>query len=175
MLHSEYSRKAKDAIVFVQSSVRYRGTNTAAGWIRNPLEVTEKFATRLHSKYLGAQRSADPPPGGWSHAQTVNQFDRLATDSQTGNCGELSAVAYNYLKRQGVVPLEYFAVYRGSWNHAFVLLNRDRSVPIDDFKTWSYQAVVCDPLYDRSDDACHLLRWYSRMFPLVDSDVFLSA
>ena len=50
-------------------------------------------------------------------------------------------------------------MYRGSWNHAFVVLNRDRSVPVSDFANWSRLAVVCDPLYDRAVDAGFLATW----------------
>ena len=64
-------------------------------------------------------------------------------------------------------------MYRGSWNHAFVVLNRDQSVPVSDFANWSRLAVVCDPLYDRAGDAGFLSAWYPRMFPLRDRDVRL--
>ena len=64
-------------------------------------------------------------------------------------------------------------MYRGSWNHAFVVLNRDQSVPVSDFANWSRLAVVCDPLYDRVGDAGFLSTWYPRMFPLRGSDLKL--
>ena len=103
----------------------------------------------------------------------MDQWIREALASQTGNCCELSAIAFRYLQRQGIRPVEFFGVYRGSWNHAFVVLNRDQSVPVSDFANWSRLAVVCDPLYDRAGDAGFLSTWYPRMFPLRDRDVKL--
>lgn len=69
--------------------------------------------------------------------------------------------------------MEFFALYRGSWNHAFVVLNRDQSVPVSEFANWIRLAVVCDPLYDRAGDAGFLATWYPRMFPLRDGDLKL--
>jgi len=68
---------------------------------------------------------------GWD--DYVDQWIREAVTSPTGNCCELSAVAFRHLQRQGIRPVEFFAVYRGSWNHPFVLLNRDQSIPVVDF------------------------------------------
>jgi len=170
MLHSQYSAAAQAAVAYVRSTIRYRGLNTAGGWIRNPLEVNQKFASRIYSLYTGAKRDA-AYKGPFDPKYYINQLDRLARDAGTGNCSELSAVAFNYLEGKPVKPIDYFAVYRGSWNHAFVVLNRDSKVPVGDFPTWSYGAVLCDPLYDRFGDACMLRLWYAKMFPLKDTDV----
>lgn len=170
MTFSEYMAAAKAAVTHVRSSVRYRGLNTAGGWIRDPLNVPQKFAARIDSKIQGAQRSAQYQ-GRLVGEYYINEMEKLARDTNTGNCSELTAVAFNYLKARGVSPIDYFAVFRGSWNHAFVILNRDAGVPVSDFAKWSYSAVVCDPLYDRAGDAGFLATWYSRMFPLKAADV----
>ena len=169
MLHSEYSKAAEAAISHVKSNVRYRGLNTGGGWIRNPIEVQQKFIARIDALLLGAKRSAEY--GGSFDAELyINEVAKLAIDTQTGNCSELSAVAFLYLKAKGIVPIEYFGVYRGNWNHAFVVLNRDATIPVSNFQDWSYQAVVCDPLKDRSADAGNLAVWYPKMFPLKATD-----
>jgi len=170
MVFSEYLAAAKGAIAHVKSQVRYRGLNAGGGWIRDPNEVQEKFAARLYSLYLERENRAAMAnrKAGWD--DFVDQWIREAKASQTGNCCELSAIAFRHLQRQDTRPVEFFAVYRGSWNHAFVVLNRDQSVPIHDFAKWSRLAVVCDPLYDRAADAGYLSTWYPRMFPLRDAD-----
>lgn len=171
MMHSQYSQAAKDAINHVKQNVRYRGLNTGGGWIRNPAEVPQKFYARINSMVKGAERSA--AYGGSFDAEIyINGVAKLAIDSDTGNCSELSAVAFLFLESKGIVPIDYFGVRRGAWNHAFVVLNRDASIPIPDFAAWSYQAVVCDPLYDRSADAGNLATWYPRMFPLKITDMW---
>ena len=170
MEQSQYSTAAHAAINFVKNTVRYRGLNTAGGWIRNPAEIPQKFAARIDSLRKGEQRSAKYQ-GAFSGENYVNEMAQLAKETQTGNCSELSAVAFNFLKAQGIRPLDYFGVFRGGWNHAFVILNRDAATPLSNFKDWSYAAVLCDPLYDRAADAGYLATWYARMFPLKDSDV----
>ena len=173
MVFSEYLSAAKGAITYVKGQVRYRGLNTGGGWIRDPLHVPQKFAARIKSLNMERQNrnAMANTEAGWD--QFVDQWIREALASQTGNCCELSAIAFRYLQRQGIRPVEFFGVYRGSWNHAFVVLNRDQSVPVSDFANWSRLAVVCDPLYDRAGDAGFLSAWYPRMFPLRDRDVRL--
>ncbi|HEY7575808.1 MAG TPA: hypothetical protein VIB08_11625 [Thermoanaerobaculia bacterium] len=128
---SEYRSAANAAISEVKKNVKYRGLNTAGGWIRNPIDVPQKFAARIDSLQKGA----------------------------------------DYLRSQGVRPIEYFALYRGRWNHAFVVLNRDASIPMTDFSKWSEWAVACDPLYDRAEYAGYLAKWYTHALPLKSKDV----
>jgi hypothetical protein len=170
MLHSEYASASQRAIDYVKSRVKYRGLNTAGGWIREPADVVQKFAARIESLSEGSRRSAQHQ-GGFVGSIYVNELEKLALETQTGNCSELSAVAFNHLERTGVRPIDYFAVFRGGWNHAFVVLNRDASIPIGDFAKWSERAVVCDPLYDRSAIAGMLAPWYPRAIPFRAADV----
>ncbi len=172
MQFSEYRRAAESAIMHVKAKVRYRGLNTAGGWIRNPFEVQEKFVARIHSQILGSRRSA-AYKGGFDPVRYINELERLALDTGTGNCSELSAVAFKHLVRTNIRPIEYFGVFRGSWDHAFVVLNRPADVPIRDFAKWSYTSVICDPLYDRVADAGFLASWYPRALPLTDDDLLV--
>lgn len=171
MIHSEYAKAATNAIEHVKHKVRYRGLNTGGGWIRNPAEVPQKFSARIKSLRLGAARSAEY--GGVFDAELyINEMAKLAVDSQTGNCSELSALAFLYLRDNGIRPIEYYGVIRGGWDHAFVVLNRDTNIAVPNFADWSYQAVCCDPLKDRSDDAGFLATWYPKMFPLKTTDLW---
>jgi len=170
MLHSEYLAAAQAAIMHVKSNVKYRGLNTGGGWIRNPLDVPQKFAARIDSKIKGQERSA-AYKGPFNGEVYIDEMEKLAKETQTGNCSELSAVAFKYLKLRNIRPIDYFGVFRGGWNHAFVILNRDASIPIADFAKWSYDAVLCDPLYDRAADAGYLATWYPRIMPCKAGDV----
>lgn len=170
MEHSEYLAAAQAAVANVRSNVRYRGLNTGGGWIRHPSEVVEKVVARVDSVVTGLVRSSEYK-GKFSGEHYINEVDKLARDTQTGNCSELAAVAFNYLKNTGIKPIDYFGVFRGSWNHAFVILNRDASIPIGDFAKWSYSAILCDPLYDRAADAGYLSTWYPKIYPLGTRDL----
>ncbi|HVT93674.1 MAG TPA: hypothetical protein VHD76_12570 [Bryobacteraceae bacterium] len=170
MEHSEYLAAAQMAVDYVKQQVKYRGLNTAGGWIRNPLDVPQKFGARIKSLNEGKQMDAQYR-GKFDPQVYVDGLEKLAKDSNTGNCSELSSVAFNFLKRKGTRPLELYLVFRGSWDHAFVVLNRDGKAAVSDFSTWSYQAVVCDALYDRAADAGNLAIWYPRMFPMKAADL----
>src|SRR5689334_5718883 len=100
MVHSDYANAAAAAVSYVKSSVRYRGLNTAGGWIRHPTEVEWKFASRIATLVLGIKMDAEYK-GDFNGEYYVNQLEKLAKQSKTGNCSELSAVAFNYLKNQG--------------------------------------------------------------------------
>lgn len=169
MLHSEYKAAAAAALTHIQAKVKYRGLNTAGGWIRHPLDVPEKFIARIQSKLIGEERSA-AYNNKFNPEVYIPELAKLGIETGTGNCSELSAVGFMHLNRLQIRPIEYFGVFRGSWNHAFVILNRP-SIPVANFKEWSYQAIVLDPLYDRVADAGFLATWYPRMFPLKDDDL----
>jgi hypothetical protein len=56
MVFSEYLSAAKGAITYVKSQVRYRGLNTGGGWIRDPLDVPQKFAARITSLNMASEK-----------------------------------------------------------------------------------------------------------------------
>jgi len=168
--HPELISAARSAIDYVRTNVRYRGLNTPGGWIRNPTEANQKVIARLYSLYVGSQRDAEYK-GGFNGEYYVNELDKLAKLTNTGNCSELSAVAFNFLKDKGVRPIDYFGVFRGAWNHAFVIINRDAGTPLSNFRDWTNSAVLCDPLYDRFADAGFLASWYPRCLPFTNPDV----
>jgi hypothetical protein len=168
-----YDTAAKEALKHIRSRVRYRGLNTLGGWIRNPFEGTEKFVARLTNKVMGAVADKEYGNKKFNPDYYIEQVALVGEASNTGNCSELSAIGYLYLERTGLRPIEYFGVYRSAWNHAFIILNRPEGSTLSDLKSWSSQAVVCDPLYDRADEAGMLAIWYPRMFPLVEKDLFV--
>ncbi len=171
LAYSQKVKQAEQAIAHVWGLVPYRGLNTAGGWIRRPLDVSQKFGARIASKVL-ENRMIDGYGGQKQHPSIIIRDGALlAKKTGTGNCSELSAIAFEFLQGLGVRPLDYFAVYRGMWNHAFVVLYREEAIPLHDFARWSAAAVVCDPLYDRAGDAGYLKKWYPNLFPLAPKDV----
>lgn len=60
-----------------------------------------------------------------------------------GNCGEQSALAFVYLRQQGVKPLDWYQV--NSFQHAFVIVDRASGSDPKNYLTWGNDAVVCDP------------------------------
>lgn len=60
-----------------------------------------------------------------------------------GNCGEQSAIAFQYLRRRNVEPITWTRWSVG--NHAFVLLGKPVDGTIKNAKNWIDGVVVCDP------------------------------
>lgn len=170
-MHSEYVKAAQKAIAHVQATVRYRGLNVPGNWLRHPLETEGKFIARLDNQITSWRLDAAHGDAPWTSEERIQKLADVGRQTRTGNCSELSAIAFQYLQQRGVAPLEYFAMWRGSWSHAFLVLNRDASIPVEDFGRWSYDAVLCDPLYDRAADAGHLSVWYPSRFPLREADL----
>jgi hypothetical protein len=63
-----------------------------------------------------------------------------------GNCGEQSAIAFVFLRRQKTFPLDWMEV--NDYQHAFVIIGRRRGSDVTDYRTWGDEAVVCDPWRD---------------------------
>lgn len=76
--------------------------------------MQQKFVARVHSQILGSSRSA-AYKGSFDPVRYINELERLAFDTGTGNCSELSAVAFKYLVKANVRPIEYYGVFRSSW------------------------------------------------------------
>ena len=60
-----------------------------------------------------------------------------------GNCGEQSAIAFQYLRARQVEPLTWTRWSVG--NHAFVLLGKPANDTPANAKDWISNVVVCDP------------------------------
>ncbi len=60
-----------------------------------------------------------------------------------GNCGEQSAIAFQYLRARQVEPLTWTRWSVG--NHAFVLLGKPANGTPAHAKDWINNVVVCDP------------------------------
>lgn len=63
-----------------------------------------------------------------------------------GNCGEQSAIAFVYLRRQKTFPLDWMEV--NNYQHAFVIIGRAARSDTRNPSTWGDDAVICDPWRD---------------------------
>lgn len=60
-----------------------------------------------------------------------------------GNCGEHSAMAFVYLRRYQVFPIDWMEI--DAMTHGFVVIGRAGVTNPADASTWNSEAVVCDP------------------------------
>jgi hypothetical protein len=93
-----------------------------------------------------AEAGAQTDMAVWGKVVDINA--QYALEYGCGNCEEQSALTLKYLKDRGVKPLDWVKQegFLGEFgNHAFVILGRDRKVPIKYVSAWNPEAVWCDP------------------------------
>lgn len=92
----------------------------------------------------------------------------MAKSTGCGNCGEQSAIAFEYLDENGIRPLDWMS--RKNGDHAFVVIGRSKDSDPEKYATWGNVAVVCDPWMGASYPALEIAKrtsakWvYSSMF-----------
>jgi len=64
---------------------------------------------------------------------------------QAGNCYEFSLYCY-YLLTKNDIHCEIFRIKNG--NHVFLVMNRDTSTPVNDYRNWNKEAIVIDPFFN---------------------------
>lgn len=66
-----------------------------------------------------------------------------ATHTKVGNCMEQAAIAFCYLQRESVRPLDYYYAMGG--DHQWVVIGRTKGSSEDNPDVWGPDAVICDP------------------------------
>jgi hypothetical protein len=64
-----------------------------------------------------------------------------------GNCGEQSALAFYYLRSKGIEPLDW--AHFTNRDHAFVLINRPKTLVRGELRKNLGQVILCDAYYDK--------------------------
>lgn len=156
---------AQQAVNYVNNIVRVRASNrlgdlvgtlgsSALGVALIRLQNTPQEAAALRH----ARRTGDQLP----------QILAIADEAErgcVGNCGEMSAIAFRYLYRRHVAPLDF--VQATNFSHAFVVIGRTVAPGMSerqamDPANWGPNAAVCDP-HQRAAYAASDLR--RRMHP----------
>lgn len=83
-----------------------------------------------------------------SAAEWVPHLAARAEQMGCGNCGEQAAVAYMFLKKRGVRPLNYMNLNNpaGKAVHSFVVIAFEGDSETQ--SSWGENAVICDPWDD---------------------------
>jgi hypothetical protein len=134
-------RSAKQAIAYVASKMDSGASNQIDMYRVWALDDQQLFT--MKNRCVGTVRSqvtASDWPGILSQATTA--AERLGC----GNCGEQSAIAFKFLERLGIRPIEF--CFRTLDGHQFVVIGRKKTATAEDTSTWGPDAVVCDP-WDR--------------------------
>ncbi len=128
----------------------------------------QRNAAFLRCQRPGSQSKQNAKPGC---RQTPEEYHRLTAEvaekRKHGNCGEMAAVALEYVKGKGV-SLDWvdFKDTRGVEDHSVLVIGRLPNSNLNKPQTWGRNAVVCDPwMYglkgssDNADDRRAKLRF----------------
>jgi len=143
----------REAVAYVKSKVK-------AGAANNPFKLQSSVAGQIRAMdaLLKTRRGEDQtidakfinPADGLRLAQALSEN---AERYGGGNCGEQSAVAYIFLRRRAVLPVDW-AQFTDK-DHAFVIIGRSSAgsyAPADVSKQpWFAGAVICDAYWGRCD------------------------
>lgn len=83
----------------------------------------------------------------WDTNRTMQVWAEKAKKYGAGNCGEQSALAFYYLRSKGVGPLDWARFTNR--DHAFILLNRPKSLVGGELRGALDRVFLCDPYYDK--------------------------
>lgn len=129
-------------------------------------KFSDMFGTLTAVKFCTNEMrdKVDQELASYSDAAYVNNYNELEFNKRylranaqwskhygCGNCGEQSALAFSYLEKQRIFPLDW--VCTESWSHAFVIINRAKGSDINRYTTWGNSAIICDPWRDIADFA----------------------
>jgi hypothetical protein len=168
---------AQEAIAYVRVKLNILASNrewdrTRYENERGSQEQMSQQGDQMVTEYLQATLS-----DSWDNKKEIQWMAEYGTTNRFGNCEVQASVAFDYLAKKGVRPLEmiYFApppnfqakhinlpvtgtqATLEAVDHTFVVIGRDATSNVKDYTTWNMDAVVCDPWAKRCYFARHLI------------------
>jgi hypothetical protein len=142
-MREKYIEWAKKACQYVQdhcplgSSNRCNGASDAAQALaEHALREQKKDFYVSISIILGGAGSEDD-----KHFKIIELLAQIAIDARAGKCQEMAALAFLFLMRANIGPLELVSIP----THTFLVIGRNQDTPIEDPRSWNKEAIVCDP------------------------------
>jgi hypothetical protein len=137
-------QKAKQAVDYVRSRIKYSSNKGSdrlayAGGIESVVKGKQGFDLKLIGTLDGLRQDVA--------IDDLEARTQRYVLSNMGNCGEMAEVAYVWLRKAGVRPIEYmhFAARSAANDHAWVMIGRDKDCDGTNLRSWGEEAVWCDP------------------------------
>lgn len=73
--------------------------------------------------------------------EIIKLLANVAENANAGNCQEMAAVAFLFLMKINVTPIELVSIPK----HTFIIIGRDPGSSINDPECWGEDVVICDP------------------------------
>lgn len=153
-----YLVEAKIAVAHVKEKTPLGTYIKIEDTTRQPLMLPVRIMMRGAQLLRENEEVAKLPPDA-SYEKKIEILAEAGTRGLSGNCSEMAAIAFLFLRDRGIRPLDYMC-FNGK-DHAFVILGRPAGTPVEDFSTWADKSVACDPLRGEADVATRLKDWWN--------------
>jgi hypothetical protein len=128
---------AKGAYDDAQSTIKF-SNNKLSGWIAAALVPVPGTVPALMGASLG-RYFENKNWSGKTQFEMITQWAQLARGRHWGNCGEYTALAFEYLKAKDVGPVDY--MYLRDGDHAFCVMGRPQGTDDENASTWTSSDV----------------------------------
>lgn len=129
---------AKAAYDDSQSAILY-SSNKVSTWV---VAAVVPVPGLIPALLVGGSMRKHVDSKNWSgktRLEMITQWASMARGRRWGNCGEYTALAFEYLKGKDVGPVDYMALTDG--DHAFCVLGRPPNTDEHDAGTWGSSDV----------------------------------
>lgn len=150
----KYLNAAREAVSYVRMYVPYGSANNVKEFATlDPDKLVRQL--RAMDRLLATRNAIDQEEPN----HFIDEKDNLrkaqlwaaqVMKKHGGNCGEQSALAFEFLRHQGIKPLDW--AHFINRDHAFVIIGRpsESEVVGNPPREWALSAVICDPWKNRS-------------------------
>jgi hypothetical protein len=140
-----YMMQANAANAYVKQKMVYGSSNDLRK-ITGPVAFVKNIGVGFMNQLSRSDSDLQVSQLKVAEYDTRRQMEIWAANAEkygAGNCGEQSAIAFQYLRGRKVEPLTWTRWSVG--NHAFVLLGKPAAGTIRNAADWIDGVVVCDP------------------------------
>ncbi len=152
-----YLAEAALAVADVKSKTQLGTYNQIRDTTRQPLMLPFRILMR-GAQILRENQEAGKLPPDASYERKIEILAEAGRRGMSGNCSEMAAIAFLFLRDRGTRPLDYMC-FNGK-DHAFVILGRPAGSAVGDFQSWAGKSVVCDALRGEAGVATKLEDWW---------------
>lgn len=140
-----YMMQANAANAYVKQKMVYGSSNDLSK-ITGPVAFVKNIGVGFMNQMARSDADLEVNQLKVADYNTRKQMEIWADKAEkygAGNCGEQSAIAFQYLRKRNVEPITWTRWSVG--NHAFLLLGKPVSGTIRNAKEWVNGVVICDP------------------------------
>lgn len=135
---------------------------------------------RSYREWLRNERSSEYSLSltDWERRRYLKECElKSSQEAMAGNCGEMCNSTMLFLfQNKEVFNFQQAEVmsFVGTLNHSFIVINRDPSTDINNYKTWNRDALILDPWLNQVMTMDEFEKFWKENFPMISSKNLLN-